>query len=296
MSAAIPFVKMNGIGNDILVVDGRRAQIALAPEVIRRLARRDGGIGFDQVVTLEPDANGADVFMRIANADGGEVEACGNAARCITDLLLAESGRAELSIETLGGRLAARLRDDGTIAVDMGKARFGWAEIPLAQAVADTDAVTGVAAAAGLGPGSVVNVGNPHIIYWVDDPAAIDLAEIGPRIEHDRMFPSRINVTLAHVVDRGRIEIRVWERGAGLTRACGTAACATGVLGLRTGRTGSTVVIGLPGGDLEITIGDSGTIVMAGPVATDFTGTLDPSAGTFAVDSVAAPASAGLAP
>ncbi|MGX1100992.1 diaminopimelate epimerase [Amorphus sp. MBR-141] len=293
MKPSIPFVKMNGLGNDIVVLDGRDASIALRPDAIRRLSPRDGGIGFDQIVTLEPDPDGADVFMRIANADGGEVEACGNAARCIADRLISDADTSALSISTLGGRLRAWRRDDGVIAVDMGRARFGWADIPLAEAVADTDAVRGVAAAeaAGLGAGSVVNVGNPHIVYWVADPEAVDLARIGPAIEHDPLFPRRINATLARVVDPGRIDIRVWERGAGLTRACGTAACATAALGLRTGRTGRSVTIGLPGGDLEIGIGEDGTIVMAGAVETDFAGTLDPEFGTFLRDA-AAPATA----
>ncbi|MGX1308096.1 diaminopimelate epimerase [Amorphus suaedae] len=295
MTTSIPFVKMNGLGNDIVVLDGRDASIALRPEAIRRLSPRDGGIGFDQIVTLEPDPDGSDVFMRIANADGGEVEACGNAARCIADRLISDVDTSALSINTLGGRLRAWRRDDGVIAVDMGHARFGWADIPLAAAVDDTDAVTGVAAAdgAGLGAGSVVNVGNPHIVYWVADPHAIDLGRIGPAIEHDALFPRRINVTLARVVDRGRIDIRVWERGAGLTRACGTAACATAALAYRTGRTGSSVTIGLPGGDLEIAIAEDGTIVMAGGVETDFAGTLDPEFGTFQLEADAPAAAAG---
>lgn len=295
MSTSIPFVKMNGLGNDIVVLDGRDASIALRPEAIRRLAARDTGIGFDQIVTLEPDPDGSDVFMRIANADGGEVEACGNAARCIADRLILGADTSQLSINTLGGRLRAWRRPDGVIAVDMGRARFGWADIPLALAVDGTDAVGGVAAAeeAGLGAGSVVNVGNPHIVYWVDDPAAVDLGRIGPLIEHDPLFPRRINVTLARVVEPGRVDIRVWERGAGLTRACGTAACATAALGLRTGRTGRSVTIGLPGGDLEIEIAEDGTIVMAGAVETDFAGTLDPEFGTFVRDDGASAAAAG---
>lgn len=295
MTALIPFVKMNGLGNDILVVDGRTRPTGLTASAIRRLSPLGDGLGFDQVVTLEPDPGGADVFMRIANADGGEVEACGNAARCIADRLFAEAGGASLSINTLGGRLEARRRDDGIVEVDMGQARFGWSDIPLAHAIDDTMAIGEVAAAesAGLGPGSVANVGNPHIVYWVNDPGAIDLARIGPEIEHDGLFPNRINVTLARVVDRGRIEIRVWERGAGLTRACGTAACATAALAARTGRTGRQVTIGLPGGDLEIGLGEDGSILMAGPVATDFTGALDPVAGTFVRDETAEPAAAG---
>ncbi|MEW5420571.1 diaminopimelate epimerase [Amorphus sp. 3PC139-8] len=292
MTLSLPFVKMNGLGNDILVVDGRDRPTGLTPDAIRKLSPRADGIGFDQVVTLEPDAHGADIFMRIANGDGGEVEACGNAARCVADRLFAEAARPELSINTLGGRLRAWRKPDGTVAVDMGKARFGWAEIPLAHAVADTDAVTEIAAAqaAGLGPASVANVGNPHVVFWVDDPAAIDLAALGPAIEHDPLFPNRVNVSFAHVVAPNRIDLRVWERGAGATRACGTAACATGALAARTGRTGPRVTIGLPGGDLKIEIETDGTIVMAGPVATDFTGTLDPKDGTFAIDRGAAAA------
>lgn len=295
MRTSIPFVKMNGLGNDIVVLDGRDASIALRPEAIRRLSPRDGGIGFDQIVTIEPDPDGSDVFMRIANADGSEVEACGNAARCIADRLISDADTSALSINTLGGRLKAWRRADGVIAVDMGRARFGWADIPLARPVDDTDAVRGVTAAeaAGLGAGSVVNVGNPHIVYWVADPETIDLAQIGPAIEHDALFPRRINATLARVVDPSRIDIRVWERGAGLTRACGTAACATAALGLRTGRTGASVTIGLPGGDLEIAIAEDGTIVMAGAVETDFSGTLDPEFGTFLRDAGTAATAAG---
>jgi len=288
--ATIPFRKMNGLGNDFVVVDARRAPVRPRPEVIARLADRAGGIGFDQFITIEASPAGADGFMRIDNADGGEVAACGNASRCVARLLMQETGRDETAIETRAGLLAARA-DGDTITVDMGVPRFGWADIPLAEEFHDTRAIElqiGPVDAPVLHSPSVVNVGNPHAIFWVDDVRAHDLERFGPLLENHPIFPERANISLAQVTAPDAITLRTWERGAGLTKACGTAACAALVCAARTGRTGRAATVTLPGGDLQIRWDDSDHIWMRGPVAEEFTGRLDPETGAFAIEGQAA--------
>jgi diaminopimelate epimerase len=276
----IPFRKMNGLGNDFLVLDARREPLRLSPEAIMKLADRATGIGFDQMVTMEPSEAGATAFMRIDNADGTEVSACGNATRCIGWLLMQEEGSKAVTIQTRAGLLRAFDGDAPEwITVDMGTPRFGWAEIPLAEPFADTRAIElqiGPIDAPILHSPSVVNVGNPHAIFWVDDVHAYDLEKIGPMLEHHPMFPERANISLVQVTGEGSLIQRVWERGAGITRACGTGACAAAVSAARTKRTGRTVRVTLPGGDLVIEWRASDDhILMTGPVATDFVGELD---------------------
>jgi diaminopimelate epimerase len=271
------FRKMNGLGNDFAVLDARASAISLDPQSASRLADRKHGVGCDQVIVLEPSAR-ADVFMRILNADGSEVAACGNATRCVAGLLAGETGRQRIAIETAAGLLDARVHGDGRVTVDMGAPRFGWQEIPLSRPFPDGNAIDfSVATAAGpLSQPSVVNVGNPHCIFWVADMAAYDLAEIGPRVEHDPLFPERVNVSLAQLLSQNRITLRVWERGVGLTMACGTAACATGVAAARRGLTGRKVEVGLPGGVLGIEWREAdGHILMTGPWSLDYEGEFD---------------------
>jgi diaminopimelate epimerase len=249
------FHKMHGLGNDFVVLDAREGAVAMDAARARALADRRTGIGCDQVILLEP-SEVADVKMRIWNADGGEVEQCGNAARCV--VLLGAT-----TIETKGGILKADA--DG---VDMGRPRFGWDEIPLAYAM-DTDAMP--VGWEELQEPAAVNVGNPHVIFFVSDAAKVDLARLGPVIEHDPLFPERVNVNVASF-EGDAIRLRVWERGAGLTAACGTGACATAVAAIRQRLAASPVEVRLPGGALVIDWTAGGTIRMSGPAAHVFTG------------------------
>lgn len=270
--AHIPFRKMNGLGNDFVVLDGRREPIALTDAAARAIADRRTGIGCDQVIMIEPSRT-ADVRMRIWNREGFEVESCGNASRCIADLLFDETGQGAVTIDTEGGRLVCTRAAGGEVTVDMGAPRFGWRDIPLSQPFEDTRVIE--LAYGPLNSPSVVNVGNPHCIFWVEDVDACDLAGLGPELEHHPIFPERANVSLAAVGDREHIVLKVWERGAGLTRACGTAACAAAVAAARKGLTARTVRVSLPGGDLTIEWRESDShILMTGPVAYEFAGEL----------------------
>ncbi len=262
----VSFVKMHGLGNDFVVLDGRadvlpRIDTALA----RRLADRHTGIGCDQLIVLAPSTV-ADFAMRIFNPDGGEVAACGNATRAVA---LLNGGAAR--IETGAGVLVARAEGQG-IAVDMGVPRFDWQAIPLAYAL-DTMALP--VGWEGLENPVAVNLGNPHVVFFVPDCDAVDLARLGPLIEHDPLFPERVNVNLATVTARGAIRLRVWERGAGLTLACGTGACASAVAAMRRGLVEREVAVSLPGGALRIGWGADGHVTMTGPASESFRGSFD---------------------
>lgn len=262
----VPFVKMHGLGNDFVMLDGRvDALPAITRQLAAALADRRTGIGCDQLILLEPSAS-ADVRMRIFNADGGEVEACGNASRAV-GVLLGKPAR----IETLGGVLAVSPAG-AAVAVDMGEPRFGWEEIPLAYAM---DTHTMPVAWEALNAPTAVNVGNPHAIFFVDECNAIDLDRLGPEIEHDSLFPERINVNVATVIDRARIRLRVWERGVGETRACGTGACATAVGAMRRGLADRSVTVSLPGGELAIVWGEDNRVTMTGPAVESFRGSFE---------------------
>jgi len=269
----IPFLKMHGLGNDFVVLDGRRAPLAVDAAAARALADRRTGIGCDQVILLEPPRHpGALVLMRIHNPDGGEAEACGNATRCVADLLRRVTGNPRVRIETIAGLLEAEALPDGRIAVDMGPARTSWREIPLGRAM-NTERVE-----LGLGPlaGPVcTNIGNPHATFFVDDAEAIDLAALGPVLEHDPLFPQRANIGVATVRDHKNIRLRVWERGAGITRACGSGACAALVAAHRRGLAGRRAAVVLDGGVLDIAWREDGHVVMTGPVALSFEGAFD---------------------
>ena len=263
----VPFIKMHGLGNDFIVLDGRAQAIAPVDNALAAaLADRKTGIGCDQLILLEPSAV-ADFRMRIFNADGGEVEACGNATRAI-GLLHGAPAR----IETLAGILTTTPAETG-IAVDMGKPRFGWDEIPLAYAM---DTLTMPVGWEELEGPAAVNVGNPHAVFIVPDTQAVDLSRLGPLIEHDPLFPDRVNVNVATIVSRDAIRLRVWERGVGETRACGTGACATAVAAMRRGLTGRRVTVMLTGGPLLIEWRDDDRIEMTGPAAESFRGSFDP--------------------
>jgi diaminopimelate epimerase len=276
-TGTIGFRKMNGLGNDFVVLDARARALRLEPDMVRAIADRKEGIGCDQIIALEPSRK-ADVFMRIWIADGGEVGACGNAARCVAGLVAAERGEPKVSIETESAVLGATVNDDGSVTVDMGSPRFAWDEIPLSEPFHDTRRIelqVGPIDAPVLHTPSVVNVGNPHCLFFVDDVAAHDLARFGPMLEHHPLFPERANISLVQVTGPDALKVRTWERGAGLTRACGTAACAAAIAAARRELVGHKVGVSLPGGDLNVEWRESdGHILMTGPYALDFEGTL----------------------
>jgi len=276
-ASAFAFKKMNGLGNDFVVVDARADGFALLPEAVRAIADRKEGIGCDQLIALEPSTK-ADVFMRIWNADGGEVAACGNAARCVAALIAQEQGRPNVTIETEDQVLGAAVAGDGQVTIDMGVPRLAWDEIPLAEPFHDTRHIelqAGPIDAPVMHSPAVVNVGNPHALFFVDDTETIDLARIGPMLEHHPLFPERANISLVQVLSPEHLKVRTWERGAGLTRACGTAACASAVAAIRRELTERKVTVTLPGGDLVIEWREAdGHVLMTGPYALDFEGTL----------------------
>ena len=281
-----PFWKMNGLGNDFVVLDARGGPLPLTRDAVRRIADRQAGIGCDQLIAMVP-SDAADIRMRIWNRDGDEVESCGNASRCVADLILGETGAASMTIETLGGLLRCSRDGVAMITVDMGRPRFRWDEIPLSEPFHDTRAIelqVGPQDRPVLHSPSVVNVGNPHCIFWVDDLDAVDVAAVGPMLEHHPLFPERANISLARIIAPDHIALAVWERGAGLTRACGTAACAATVSAARKRLTGRKVTVTLPGGDLSITWREADDhILMRGPVAYEGRGVVpDFTAGTAA--------------
>ncbi|MFC7333661.1 diaminopimelate epimerase [Rhodocista pekingensis] len=266
------FLKMHGLGNDFVVLDARRDPLPLTPAVARAIADRRTGVGCDQLVLLEPPRHpAADLFMRILNPDGSESGACGNATRCVASLVADGSGRAEVTVETVTGLLRCRLRADGSVTVDMGPARLDWTQIPLAAA---HDTLHVPAGAGPLQDACCVGMGNPHAVFFVDDAEAVDLPSLGPVLEHHPLFPQRCNIEVAQVLAPDHIRMRVWERGAGITRACGSGSCATLVAAARRGLTGRAAWIELDGGRLWIEWHGDGHVLMTGPVATAFTGEL----------------------
>lgn len=275
--SATPFRKMNGLGNDFVVLDARRRPLSIDEAKARAIADRQTGIGCDQLIVMELSAS-ADVRMRIWNNEGFEVESCGNASRCIADLIFSEKSSSRATIDTLGGFLSCAKDGEGLVTVDMGIPRFGWKDIPLSQPFADTRHIelqVGPVDAPLIHSPSVVNIGNPHCIFWVNDLDIVDLAKVGPMLEHHPLFPERANITLARIDAKDRLTLKVWERGAGLTRACGTAACAATAASARINGTGRGVIVTLPGGDLRILWRRSdGHLLMTGPVSYEFEGIL----------------------
>ena len=259
------FHKMHGLGNDFVVIDARVDAVAMTAAQARAIADRRTGIGCDQLILLEPSTS-ADVRMRTWNADGGEVEICGNATRAVA-LLLGKPA----TLETASGPVSVKPQDDGAT-VNMGEPHFEWDSIPLAYAMDTAAMPVGWEV---LENPAAVNVGNPHVIFFVNDAATIDLARLGPIIETDPLFPDRINVNVATITGPSALTLRVWERGTGLTRACGTGACATAVAAIRSKRVASSVTVTLPGGDLHIAWAPGETIRMSGPATHVFTGEID---------------------
>lgn len=270
-----PFIKMHGLGNDFVVLDARARPFALDPARARAISDRHTGVGCDQLVVMEPPRDAlADVFMRIRNADGGEISACGNATRCVASVLMAETGRDHVVIQTNAGLLDAEATGDGRVAVDMGPARLDWRDIPLAkpQDTLRLDLVMGMLS----GP-CAVNMGNPHAVFFVEDVEAVPLDAIGPMVERHALFPEYTNVEVVQVLDRAHLRMRVWERGTGITRACGTGACASAVAASRRGLAERSADVILDGGTLHIDWQGDGHVLMTGPAAVSFRGTLDAS-------------------
>ena len=270
-----PFIKMHGLGNDFVVLDARAHAIVLDDAHARAIADRHTGVGCDQLLVMEPPTqSGADVFMRIRNADGDEVEACGNGTRCIAAALMRETGKPSVVIETVAGLLEASQAGAARVTVDMGPARLHWREIPLAS---ECDTLHVPLSLGTLADPVATNMGNPHATFFVADAAAIDIETLGPKLERHAMFPERANIGIASPAGKDRLRFRVWERGSGITVACGTGACAAAVAAARRGLTGRRVTVVADGGPLEIEWRADGHVLMTGPAAVSFTGILDPS-------------------
>ena len=274
--AGLPFIKMHGLGNDFVIVDGRARTPALdpvwvRPEWVRTVADRRTGVGCDQLIVIGA-SDRADARIDIRNPDGGVAAACGNGTHCVAALLMSEGGAERVVIETLSGEVACRRAGDDLVAADMGPARLEWGDIPLARE-AGTLALD--LENDDLGAAVAVSMGNPHAVFFVADAEAVDLAALGPGIEHHPLFPDRTNVEVATATAPDRIRLRVWERGTGITRACGSGACATLVAAARRGLTGRAADVVLDGGVLNIVWRDDGHVVMTGPHATSFHGVLD---------------------
>jgi diaminopimelate epimerase len=274
--SGIPFRKMNGLGNDFVVVDLRGKPARMTTAAARAIADRETGVGCDQVITIE-DRGGP--FMGVWNADGSEVEACGNAARCVGWLLMEEAGAAGAEFKTLAGPLSVKRAGERRVTVDMGEPKFHWRDIPLAEQMDDTrfvDVKLGPIDKPVLWGPSAVNIGNPHCIFFVDDAEAQALDRFGPLVENHPLFPERTNVGVAEVKGEHLIRLRVWERGAGITKACGTGACAALVAANRRRLTGRKATVMLDGGPLAIEWREDNHVTMTGPVAFEFDGVLPP--------------------
>ena len=286
MSDRVEFARMNGLGNKILVVDMRGRPDKVTPAAAVTLAG-DAETHFDQIMVIyDPKAGGTDAWIDIINSDGSFAQACGNGTRCVVQALAAETGRRAFTFQTIAGILSAEEHDDGSISVDMGKPEFAWDRIPLAEKFADTRRIElqiGPIDNPVLHSPSVASMGNPHAIFWVEkDVWDYDLDRFGPLLENHPIFPERANITIGRVRSRDAIDIRTWERGAGLTLACGSAACATGVSAARTGRTGRDVRITAPsGGIVRIVWREDDHVVMTGPAEWEWSGQLDPATGDY---------------
>jgi len=285
MSMSVPFARMNGLGNEIIVADMRGRADRVSPAAAVALDA-DPATKFDQIMAIhDPRTPGTRNYIEILNSDGSPAQACGNGMRCVVQALAAETGERLFTFETVAGILTAQEHEDGLISVDMGCPRFGWQDIPLAEEFRDTRMIElqiGPIDAPILHSPSVASMGNPHAIFWVDrDVWAYELERFGPLLENHPIFPERANITIAQIMSREAIAIRTWERGAGLTRACGTAACATAVSAARTGRTGRDVTVTVPGGPLRIEWRGDDHVIMTGPAEWEFSGTLDPATGQW---------------
>ena len=292
MADVVEFARMNGLGNKILVVDMRGRADKVTPEAAIAL-NADPATEFDQIMAIhDPKAQGTDAWIDILNSDGSKAQACGNGTRCVVQALAAETGRKTFTFQTVAGILNAEEHADGTISVDMGKPVFAWDKIPLAEEFFDTSRIElqiGPIDAPVLHSPSVMSMGNPHAIFWVDrDPMEFDLGRFGPLLENHPIFPEKANITLAQVTSDSSLRTRTWERGAGLTLACGSAACSAAVSAARTGRTGRTVTIDVASSPIRqplvIEWRADDHVVMTGPAEWEWSGKVDPKTGSFLRD------------
>jgi diaminopimelate epimerase len=273
----VAFYKMNGLGNDFVVIDARSQKVAFSADAARRIGDRHRGVGFDQLLSIENPKGAGDAIMRIWNPDGSTAQACGNGARCVGDLLLKQSDKPNVLLSTPGGLIRCSREADGRVTVDMGEPKLDWQDIPLAERM-DTrtlDIKVGPIDKPVLFGPSAVNMGNPHCIFFVENVDAHDATKVGPMIEHHPLFPDRANVSFAQVKSKSEIRLRVWERSAGLTQACGSAACATAVAAARRKLTDRKVRIELDGGALDIFWREDNHVLMTGPTELNFAGELD---------------------
>jgi diaminopimelate epimerase len=285
MASNAPFARMNGLGNDIIVADMRGRADRVFPAAAVAL-NADPATKFDQIMAIhDPRTPGTLNYIDILNSDGSKAQACGNGMRCVVQALAAETGQKIFTFETVAGILNAEEHADGLISVDMGVPRFGWQEIPLSEEFRDTRQIElqiGPIHAPVLHSPSVVSMGNPHAVFWVDrDVWSYELDRFGPLLENHPIFPERANISIAQVTARDAITIRTWVRGAGLTKACGSAACAVGVSAARTKRAERRVTVTVPGGPLLIEWRDDDHVVMTGPAEWEFSGTFDPQSGAW---------------
>jgi len=263
-----PFIKMHGLGNDFVVIDSTKNQYTINKSSIQLISDRRFGVGCDQVIEMKPSAK-EDIYMKIYNSDGTEAEACGNAARCVAGLLFASNQKKEVSIETVAGVLKAESEEDGLIKVDMGKPSFFWKDIPLSSDIShisfeELSLINGLA----------VNMGNPHIVFFVKDINEVDINKVGPLVENSPYFPEKVNVEVCQIINKSKVKVTVWERGAGKTLACGTGACAALVAAYKNNLTNPTAEIVLNGGSLNITwnVNSNEHVIMSGPIAVSFLG------------------------
>ncbi len=280
---------MNGLGNDILVVDMRGRSDAVTPAAAIALAGNEA-TAFDQIMAIhDPRLNGTFAYIEILNSDGSRAQACGNGMRCVVQALSAETGETVFTFQTVAGILNAREHADGMVSVDMGEPEFDWQKIPLEEEFRDTRMIElqiGPIDDPVLHSPSAVSMGNPHAVFWVDEDVwSYDLEKFGPLLENHPMFPERANISVARIRSDHELDLRTWERGAGLTKACGSAACAAAVSAARTTRTGRQVTVNVPGGPLQIDWNaDNNRVTMTGPAEWEFSGTLDPETGAWTPD------------
>jgi diaminopimelate epimerase len=273
---SVAFLKMNGLGNDFVVVDSRAHNLKISSAVAQRIGDRHRGVGFDQLLVIGPGGDAADATMAIWNPDGSKAEACGNGTRCVADLLLKEMGKNSLTLLTAGGLLVCTRTSDGRVSVDMGQPKLEWQDIPLAERM-DTrtlDIKVGPIDAPVLFGPSAVNMGNPHCIFFVENADAHDLQKLGPMLEYHPLFPERANISFAQVKSKSEVRLRVWERGVGVTQACGSAACATAVAAARKRLTDRKVRVVLDGGPLDIEWREDNHVLMTGPTELNYAGEL----------------------
>ena len=271
--SSIPFIKMHGLGNDFVVLDNRKGSLEIGTADVCAMGDRRTGVGFDQLLILERARNPtADIFLQILNPDGSEAEACGNGTRCVAAQIMTEMGKDNANIETIAGILETKRTSENMISVDMGQAQLGWQYIPLSE---ERDTLHLGISNGNLVDPAAVNIGNPHMVFFVDDAESIDLSTHGQKLEHHPLFPERTNVEIASLIAPDKIRMRVWERGAGITPACGSGACAVGVAAHLRGLTSRKVEVFLDGGPLTIEWTEHGHVIMTGPVAIAFEGTLD---------------------